>query len=164
MSDIHVLIDVFRMWLLVRVYKKAYSDHPSASSRSKMLVFCLLLLQAKYKFVSIAHQFNDCFMMVFCLLSIHAFQHKWSWTSSVLMAVAINIKMSALLMLPGFLLVFTYRLGIVKALLSLALMAVLQVAIGLEFILVNPRAYFKMSYNFERRFEKVEQVNFQFLS
>lgn len=110
----------------------------------------LLLLEAKYKFISVSRNFNDCFMVVFCLLAILAWQNKHLVVSTLLFAVAVNIKMSALLMLPGYLLTVAFQDGIVKAILSLLSVIALQVVFGLEFILVNPTAYFNMSYNFDR--------------
>lgn len=67
-------------------------------------------------------------------------------------------------MIPGFLLTVAFNSGILKSLLSLVSMGALQVLFGLEFIMVNKEAYFQMSYNFDRVFLKVEQVNFQFLN
>jgi len=78
----------------------------------------------------------------------------------VLFAVAINIKMSALLIVPGYLLTIAFHAGIVRSILSLVVILALQILFGLEFILVNKEAYFQMSYNFDRVFLKVEQVNF----
>ena len=84
--------------------------------------------------------------------------------STILFAIAINIKMSALLMIPGYLLTVAFDAGLIKALISLVSMLALQIIFGLEFIMVNSQAYFQMSYNFERVFLKVEQVNFQFMT
>ena len=103
-------------------------------------------------------------MILFCLLAIYSWQHRHLILSTFLFAVAINIKMSALLMIPGYLLTVAFDAGLVRALVSLAALIGLQVVFGLEFILVNSKAYFEMSYNFERVFQKVEQVNFQFLT
>ena len=80
------------------------------------------------------------------------------------MGLAINIKMSAILIVPGFLLVVAFSRGLILSLVTLAVMIGMQIVIGLEFLLVNKEAYLSMSYNFERRFVKLEQVNFQFLS
>jgi len=66
------------------------------------------------------------------------------------MGIAINVKMSALLYLPGYLLTIAFQNGILKTFASFVLMFVLQIIIGLEFILVNSKAYFSMSYNFDR--------------
>lgn len=156
MSDIHILLDVLRMWLLVRIYKNAYRKE----GKPQIYVYLLLLFQAKYKFIGVTRQFNDCFMVVFCLFAILAWQNRHLVLSTILFAVAVNIKMSALLIIPGYLLTIAFEAGIVRALLSLAAIIGLQIAFGLEFILTNKEAYFSMSYNFERVFLKVEQVNF----
>jgi len=44
MSDVHVVLDIFRMWLLVRIYKRAYGSERGAPKNRKMYVFVLLLL------------------------------------------------------------------------------------------------------------------------
>ena len=83
------------------------------------------------------------------------------------MGIAINIKMSALLLVPGYFLtivVDTKHGGIIKLILSILIIAAMQVLIGIEFIMSNSAAYWSMSYNFSRVFMKVEQVNFQFLT
>jgi uncharacterized membrane protein len=66
------------------------------------------------------------------------------------MGIAINVKMSALLYLPGYLLTIAFQNGIIKTMASFVLIFALQIIIGLEFILVNSKAYFSMSYNFDR--------------
>ena len=68
MSDVHVVLDMLRMYFLVKIYKTAFG----LDFKNKMPIFCLLLIEAKYKFVGITHQFNDCFMMMFCLFSMRA--------------------------------------------------------------------------------------------
>lgn len=141
MSDVHILIDAIRMFFLVKIYKNAFRNTSPVSQR-KMHVFLLLFLQAKYKFVGVTRQFNDCFMMLFCLFAILAWQNRHLVLSTILFAIAINIKMSALLIIPGFLLTVALKDRLAAALLSLISMLFLQVIFGLEFILVNPKAYF----------------------
>ena len=68
MSDVHIVLDVFRMWLLVKIYKNAMKHKPGGPPG--LYVYMLLLMEAKYKFVGITHQFNDCFMIVFSLMAI----------------------------------------------------------------------------------------------
>ena len=67
-------------------------------------------------------------------------------------------------MVPGYMLVVAFERGLIFSLLSFVVMLVVQIAIGLEFLLTNKDAYLSMSYNFERQFVKMEQVNFQFLT
>ena len=84
--------------------------------------------------------------------------------ASIMLGIAVNIKMSALLMVPGFMLVVAFERGLIRALLVFVIILFVQVFIGLEFLLVNAKAYLNMSYNFERQFVKREQVNFQFMT
>ena len=160
MMRVHVILDMIRMWLIVKVYKRAFSGRKQA----KMFTFMLLFVSAKYKYVGVTRHFNDCFMVVFCLAAILVWQHQHLILSAVLFAIAINIKMSALLMIPGYLLTVAFNAGLLRALMTLAFIAALQIVIGLEFILVNKEAYFSMSYNMDRVFMKVEQVNFQWMT
>ena len=124
-----------------------------------MYVFMLLLIEAKYKFVGITHQFNDCFMIIFALIAILLWQKGQLFLSSVMLGIAINIKMSALLLLPGFALTTCIdgrHGGVVKMVISVFIMAAMQYLIGLEFINTNSKAYWSMAYNFDRVFQKVE--------
>jgi len=57
--------------------------------------------------------------------------------SSVFMGIAINIKMSALLMVPGYVLTIAMEGGMINVIISIIVMVSLQVLIGLEFILKN---------------------------
>lgn len=77
-----------------------------------------------------------------------------------MLGIAVNIKMSAILLIPGFLLVAAFERGLIRSILTLVIIVFVQVFIGLEFLMVNPRAYLDMSYNVERQFVKREQVNF----
>lgn len=67
-----------------------------------------------------------------------------------MLGIAVNIKMSALLMVPGFMLVVAFERGLIRALLTLVVIGFVQIFIGIEFLMVNPKAYLNMSYNFER--------------
>jgi len=53
------------------------------------------------------------------------------------MGIAINIKMSALLMVPGYVLTIAMEGGMINVIISIIVMVSLQVLIGLEFILKN---------------------------
>ena len=65
----HIIVDFFRMWLIVKVYKIAYG-HKMVKDR-KMYVFALVLMQAKYKFCSVVFNFNDTIMHLVALISIY---------------------------------------------------------------------------------------------
>ena len=56
-------------------------------------------------------------MVLFALLAIHLFQLKQLPIASIMLGIAVNIKMSALLMVPGFMLVVAFERGLIRALL-----------------------------------------------
>lgn len=93
-------------------------------------------------------------------MAIHLWQYGYLWISATLLGIAVNIKMSALLMIPGYALTVAFEAGLIRAVLSVVYIIGLQVLIGIEFLLANPKAYFTMAYNFDRVFLKQEQVNF----
>lgn len=110
----HIVIDFFRMWLLVKVYKLAYGE----KIRGKFYIFGLMLMQAKYKFASVVFNFNDTVMHLVALISIyfHLKQTKTSWWLSIFfMGFAASIKMSAFLYVPGCMLVTAFEHGIIHS-------------------------------------------------
>lgn len=72
--------------------------------------------------------------------------------------------MSALLYLPGLLVVLFKRRGLVGTLLHVAVLVSTQVAAGLPFLLTHPRPYLKYSYEFSRAFLYKWTVNWRFVS
>jgi hypothetical protein len=72
--------------------------------------------------------------------------------------------MSALLYLPGILVVLFKRRGVLATLLSIVALIISQVAIGWPFIQENPRSYLKFAFEFSRRFLYKWTVNWRFIS
>jgi len=87
-------------------------------------------------------------MVLFALFAIHFLQNGYVPISAIMLGIAINIKMSAILLIPGFLLVIAFERGLIRSLLTLFVIFVMQIIIGLEFLMVNPSAYLERSYNF----------------
>ena len=109
-------------------------------------------------------------MVIACLWSIYLLVRKndISGTSTMasifLMALGINLKMSGLLMLPGYMLVLCFKNGLLSSLVSGFMILSLQALFGIQFLMKNPESYFNMAYNFGREFEHIEQMNWQFFS
>lgn len=65
----HIVIDFFRTWLLVKVYKLAYGKR--MIEEKNMYVYGLILMQSKYKFCSVIFNFNDTIVHLMALVSIY---------------------------------------------------------------------------------------------
>ena len=81
------------------------------------------------------------------------------------MGLASSVKMSALLFLPGALLIQAFEYGVFRGsdvyLLGIILV---QFICGLEFILKNWRGYKEMAYDFGRNFDQSESINFHYIT
>jgi alpha-1,3-mannosyltransferase len=71
--------------------------------------------------------------------------------------------MHVLLYLPAVLLSLNFHFGIIKTLLSVVFIVVMQLIIGLEWILHKPESYFGRVFEFGRDFWFRESRNWQFL-
>lgn len=156
------MLDVFRSWLLVKVYKMAYQKQMVKDR--KLYVFALIFLQAKYKFASVVFNFNDTVMHLIALVSIYFHLRSKFWLAVFFMGFAASVKMSAFLFVPGCLLVTAFEWGILSALLYLVCFFLVQILFGLEFLIKNAKGYYLMAYDFDRKFAQSESINFQYFS
>ena len=80
----------------------------------------------------------------------------------VCLSLGISIKMSAMLYIPALLLNLNYHFGLVKTALSMLFLVLMQVLIGLEWILYDWRSYVGKAFEFDRVFMFKWSVNWQF--
>lgn len=107
----HIVIDFFRMWLLVKVYKIVYRGRPNKN----LYIYALMLMQAKYKFCSVVFNFNDTIMHLVALVSIYCHLKGRFLLAIFFIGFASSIKMSAFLYIPGAMLVSAFEHGLLSA-------------------------------------------------
>ena len=154
----HIIIDVFRTWLLVKVYKLAYGK--KLMKENNLYIFALMLMQSKYKFCSVIFNFNDSIVQLVALISIYFHLKSNQWLAIFFMGFASSIKFSAFLYIPGGMLVSAFEYGIFSAFTYLIGIFAVQFLFGLEFMLKNAKGYFLMAYDFDRKFAQSESINF----
>ena len=71
--------------------------------------------------------------------------------------------MHVLLFLPALLLNLNFHFGIIKTILSVVFLVVMQLVIGLEWILYKPESYFGRAFEFGRGFDYLASMNWQFV-
>ncbi|OXU26082.1 hypothetical protein TSAR_000198 [Trichomalopsis sarcophagae] len=152
-AALHVLllIQVFR------IYERAKKVPPYV---------LILVFSTSYRIHSIfvLRLFNDPVAMIFLFASLNAFlDQKW-YLGSVLYSLAVSVKMNILLFAPALLTAYLSNLGLIKTLINLFICAIIQLILGLPFLLVNPVAYIKGAFNLGRIFEFKWTVNWRFLS
>ncbi|RXN20100.1 dol-P-Man:Man(5) c(2)-PP-Dol alpha-1,3-mannosyltransferase [Labeo rohita] len=84
-------------------------------------------------------------------------------TSSFYKDLAVSVKMNVLLFAPGLLFLLLCEFGLWKTLPKLTLCAVIQLVLGLPFLLVNPVGYVSRAFDLGRQFLFKWTVNWRFL-
>ncbi|KAF1627475.1 UNVERIFIED_CONTAM: Dol-P-Man:Man(5)GlcNAc(2)-PP-Dol alpha-1,3-mannosyltransferase, partial [Eudyptes pachyrhynchus] len=107
--------------------------------------------------------FNDPVAMAILFLAINLFlEEHWSW-GCLLFSLAVSVKMNILLFGPGLLFLLLQRFGLLGCIPKLCICALLQVVLGLPFLLVNPVGYLTRSFDLGRQFQFKWTVNWRFL-
>ncbi|NXC68854.1 ALG3 mannosyltransferase, partial [Anhinga anhinga] len=107
--------------------------------------------------------FNDPVAMAILFLAVNLFlEERWSW-GCLLFSLAVSVKMNILLFAPGLLFLLLQRFGLLGCIPKLCICALLQVILGLPFLLVNPVGYLTRSFDLGRQFQFKWTVNWRFL-
>ncbi|XP_042652885.1 dol-P-Man:Man(5)GlcNAc(2)-PP-Dol alpha-1,3-mannosyltransferase [Tyto alba] len=107
--------------------------------------------------------FNDPVAMAILFLAINLFlEERWSW-GCLFFSLAVSVKMNILLFAPGLLFLLLQRFGLLGCIPKLCICALLQVVLGLPFLLVNPVGYLTRSFDLGRQFQFRWTVNWRFL-
>ncbi|XP_035167939.1 LOW QUALITY PROTEIN: dol-P-Man:Man(5)GlcNAc(2)-PP-Dol alpha-1,3-mannosyltransferase [Oxyura jamaicensis] len=107
--------------------------------------------------------FNDPVAMAILFLAVNLFlEERWSW-GCLLFSLAVSVKMNILLFAPGLLFLLLKRFGLLGCIPKLCICALLQVVLGLPFLLVNPVGYLSRSFDLGRQFQFKWTVNWRFL-
>ncbi|XP_061204678.1 dol-P-Man:Man(5)GlcNAc(2)-PP-Dol alpha-1,3-mannosyltransferase [Neopsephotus bourkii] len=107
--------------------------------------------------------FNDPVAMAILFLAINLFlEERWSW-GCFFFSLAVSVKMNILLFAPGLLFLLLQQFGLWGCIPKLCICALLQVVLGLPFLLVNPVGYLTRSFDLGRQFQFKWTVNWRFL-
>ncbi|KAM6127516.1 LOW QUALITY PROTEIN: dol-P-Man:Man(5)GlcNAc(2)-PP-Dol alpha-1,3-mannosyltransferase [Phoenicopterus ruber ruber] len=104
--------------------------------------------------------FNDPVAMAILFLAINLLEERWS--CCFFFSLAVSVKMNILLFAPGLLFLLLQRFGLLGCIPKLCICALLQVILGLPFLLVNPVGYLTRSFDLGRQFQ-FRTVNWRFL-
>nr|CAD7258166.1 unnamed protein product [Timema shepardi] len=142
--------------LVLRIYSKTNKVPPYV-----IILACCTSYRIHSIFV--LRLFNDPVAMLLFYVAVNLFlDGKWS-LGSLFYSLAVSVKMNILLFAPALLLAYLTSLGLKSALIQLTICAFTQLILGLPFLLSNPIAYLKGSFNLGRIFLYEWTVNWRFL-
>jgi len=123
----------------------------------------LLCLSKRVHSIFVLRLFNDCFAMTL----LHAamvliIYHKW-YLGLIVFSGAVSVKMNVLLFAPSLLLLMVKAMSIKGVFFALLGAAVVQVLLGMPFLLSHPVEYISRAFNLGRVFIHFWSVNFKFV-
>lgn len=116
------------------------------------VMFFLCCASYRIHSIFILRLFNDpVAMFIFYVALICFLHHKWT-TGCVLFSIAVSVKMNVLLFAPGLFILLLQELGLIKTIANIALCGLIQLGLGMPFLLDNPVGYISRSFNLGRQF------------
>ncbi|XP_066049584.1 dol-P-Man:Man(5)GlcNAc(2)-PP-Dol alpha-1,3-mannosyltransferase isoform X2 [Chamaea fasciata] len=147
---------LLNLLLVFRIYCRANKVPP-------YVFFFMCCASYRIHSIFVLRLFNDPVAMAILFLAINLFlEERWSW-GCLLFSLAVSVKMNILLFAPGLLFLLLQRFGLLGCIPKLCICALLQVVLGLPFLLVNPVGYLMRSFDLGRQFQFKWTVNWRFL-
>ncbi|KZV63205.1 glycosyltransferase family 58 protein [Peniophora sp. CONT] len=126
-------------------------------------VLLLLPLSKRLHSIFVLRMFNDCWAVIGAQLAILAYANDLETLGTTLLSMAISVKMSVLLYLPGLLVILVKGYGISSTIRNVFMMVALQMLLGRRFLTEFPREYLNGAFDLSRVFLYKWTVNWRFL-
>ncbi|XP_059437825.1 dol-P-Man:Man(5)GlcNAc(2)-PP-Dol alpha-1,3-mannosyltransferase isoform X1 [Corylus avellana] len=123
----------------------------------------LLCLSKRVHSIFVLRLFNDCFAMMLFHAALASLLYKKWHLGLIIFSGAVSIKMNVLLYAPPLFLLMLKAMDISGVISALAGAALVQILLGLPFIIANPIAYISRAFNLGRVFIHFWSVNFKFI-
>ncbi|KAJ9187759.1 hypothetical protein P3X46_003181 [Hevea brasiliensis] len=123
----------------------------------------LLCLSKRVHSIFVLRLFNDCFAMTFLHAALALLLCQQWYLGLILFSGAVSIKMNVLLYAPPLSLLMLKAMDVTGVILALSGAALVQILLGLPFLVSNPIAYISRAFNLGRVFIHFWSVNFKFI-
>ncbi|PSS06226.1 Dol-P-Man:Man(5)GlcNAc(2)-PP-Dol alpha-1,3-mannosyltransferase [Actinidia chinensis var. chinensis] len=123
----------------------------------------LLCISKRVHSIFVLRLFNDCFAMTLLHAAVASFLYQKWHLGLIIFSGAVSIKMNVLLYAPSLLLLMLKAMDIAGVFSALAGAALVQILLGLPFLLAHPIAYISRAFNLGRVFIHFWSVNFKFV-
>ncbi|XP_048317683.2 dol-P-Man:Man(5)GlcNAc(2)-PP-Dol alpha-1,3-mannosyltransferase isoform X2 [Ziziphus jujuba] len=123
----------------------------------------LLCLSKRVHSIFVLRLFNDCFAMTLLHAALASIIYQKWHLGLIIFSGAVSIKMNVLLYAPSLLLLMLKAMDISGVISALAGAALVQIVLGLPFIISYPLAYLSRAFNLGRIFIHFWSVNFKFV-
>ncbi|XP_058076113.1 dol-P-Man:Man(5)GlcNAc(2)-PP-Dol alpha-1,3-mannosyltransferase isoform X4 [Magnolia sinica] len=123
----------------------------------------LLSLSKRVHSIFVLRLFNDCFAMTLLHAALASLLYQRWHLALIIFSGAVSIKMNVLLYAPPLFLLMLKGMSMVGVLSALSGAALVQILLGLPFLLSHPVGYISRAFNLGRVFIHFWSVNFKFV-
>ncbi|KAH6765366.1 asparagine-linked glycosylation 3 [Perilla frutescens var. hirtella] len=124
---------------------------------------CLLSLSKRLHSIFVLRLFNDCFATTLFHASLISFLYQKWHLGLIIFSGAVSVKMNVLLFAPPLLLLLLKAMDIFGVISAGSGAAIVQILLGLPFMLPHPVEYISRAFNLGRVFIHFWSVNFKFV-
>ncbi|KAG1756515.1 mannosyltransferase [Suillus paluster] len=153
-QQIYAGLYVLSVVLVCAIYKKANIPN---------WTLLLLPLSKRLHSIFVLRLFNDCWSIIFVQAAILAFQSAWDDIGILLFSLALSIKMSAILYLPGLLVIIFKRHGFFATIRHMLVLASTQILLARSFLAADAKSYMQNAFDLSRIFLYKWTVNWRFV-
>jgi len=153
---IFFLMYILFIALIFKIYYKSQRVPPYA-------MFFICCASYRIHSIFILRLFNDpVAMLLFYVALICFLSHRWT-IGCAIFSLGVSVKMNILLFAPGLAILLLQELGMLKAILNIALCGIIQLVLGLPFLIDNSVGYITRSFNLGRQFFYKWTVNWRLI-
>ncbi|ELU12256.1 hypothetical protein CAPTEDRAFT_155940 [Capitella teleta] len=153
---IFIVFYLINILLVFNIYRKVKKVPP-------YVYFFMCCASYRIHSIFVLRLFNDPVAMMLLFTAVNLFVYDKWYLGCVFYSVAVSVKMNILLFAPGLLVLLLFRHGLLRTVVHLALCGVIQVLLGVPFLLENPAGYLIRAFDLGRQFFFIWTVNWRFL-
>ncbi|XP_072935845.1 lethal(2)neighbour of Tid protein [Epargyreus clarus] len=154
----YLFIGVYLMLLscVLRIYIRTKKVPP-------YVLVITILTSYRIHSIHVLRMFNDPIAVLFLFMSLNFFlDSKW-YLGSIFYSLGVSVKMNILLYAPALFFFYLINLGVLETMKQLFVCGLIQILLGMPFLIVEPIAYLKGSFDVGRVFNHTWTVNYRFL-
>ncbi|XP_045530073.1 lethal(2)neighbour of tid protein 2 [Pieris brassicae] len=153
---IFICVYLILLILILRIYLKTKKVPPYALAIT-------ILTSYRIHSIHVLRMFNDPIAVLLLYASLNLFLDSRWYLASFIYSLAVSVKMNILLYAPALFFFYLVNLGFIDTFKQLFVCGLTQLILGLPFLLSNPVAYIRGSFDVGRVFNHTWTVNYRFM-
>ncbi|CAH0406048.1 unnamed protein product [Chilo suppressalis] len=154
---IFIGIYLLQLYFVLRIYIKTKKVPP-------YVLVITILTSYRIHSIHVLRLFNDPIAVLLLYVSLNFFMDSKWYLGSIFYSLGVSVKMNILLYAPALFFFYLVNLGLKDMVVQLLVCALIQLILGLPFLIGEPYAYLKGSFDLGRVFNHTWTVNYRFLN